>query len=106
MGCLAIKRQTISLLLVVILLICLLWPFVELATDSNQGIFQTGEDAVASLAFLVISLASAVVITYLIFTLIPIRERSKLTSSPQASSFDVNVLLLFVAISPPANLRI
>ncbi len=89
------------------LLVCVLCPFVEMALQSNDSIFLTGNDTESSLAILVLVLGLALAVASVLVVLVPgILERERLVPANRllksASSFAIPILEL----SQPLPLRI
>ena len=101
------RRKVFHLVLGLILIACLICPFVEVANGWNDGLFSTGYDTESAVAIvmllveLVLALGSAVA-----FVLSDLRVTEPLVTTHRLLVFEFDFGSLLPYYSPPIPLRI
>jgi hypothetical protein len=95
------------LLVALVLLVCLICPFVEMALNSNDNIFQTGQDNETTIALLLLflELGFALAILFVLF-LSSTMEKGRAVTLHRLLKFVPSIAVPLPELSPPLPLRV
>lgn len=101
------KRRVFHVVLGLILLACLVCPFVEMAIDWNESILTTGYDTESTVAVIALLLVLALALARLLAVFLPaILSEQPLVASPSPLQYARTFVLTVPDLSPPLPPRI
>jgi hypothetical protein len=103
----AMTRKQFHFLVALLLLVCLVCPFVEMAFDSSDNIFQTGQDNESTIAvlLLLLELGFALATLFVLF-FSSILEKEGFVTLHQLVRFASSFAIPLPELSPPLPLRV
>lgn len=106
-GFLAMTRRGFHVLAAVILLVCVVCPYVEAALDWNESIFTTGYDTESIVAVIALLLILSLTLAKLMAVFLPARLRNeRIATSQPPRKREHGFIFGIPEVSPPLPLRI